>query len=44
MEREEGAHVCELWEDEFFKQTFPTTRKCLLRIGFALGPHDGTWI
>ena len=36
-----GVEVCELWEDAFFENPLPETRKCMLRIGFVLGPDGG---
>jgi len=36
-----SVEVCELWEGAFFSKTLPDTRKCCLRIGFALGPDGG---
>ena len=39
-----GAEVCELWEAAFFQNTLPETRKCMLRIGFVLGPDGGALV
>jgi len=39
-----GVDVCELWEEAFFRETLPETRKCSLRIGFALGPNGGALV
>jgi uncharacterized protein (TIGR01777 family) len=36
-----SAETCSLWEETFTSFNFPSTRKVLLRIGFALGPHGG---
>jgi len=36
-----GVEVCEVWEEEFFAQALPQTRKCFLRIGFVLGIGGG---
>ena len=36
-----GVKVCEVWEEEFFAQVLPQTRKCFLRIGFVLGTGGG---
>ncbi|TYR80740.1 TIGR01777 family protein [Priestia megaterium] len=36
-----SVNVCEQWENEFFKETFPSTRQVMLRIGFALGKDGG---
>jgi len=36
-----GAEVCVAWEAAFRAELTPGTRKALLRIGFALGPHGG---
>lgn len=36
-----SVKVCESWEREFYSKTIPGVRKCLLRIGFALGPNGG---
>lgn len=36
-----SVEVCELWENEFFKEEIPNTRQVLLRIGFALGRNGG---
>lgn len=36
-----SVRVCEIWEEAFFSKNFSGTRKCLLRIGFVLGPNGG---
>ncbi|MGO4889210.1 TIGR01777 family oxidoreductase [Anaerobacillus sp. MEB173] len=36
-----SVHVCKLWEEEFFRESFSKTRQVLLRIGFALGKNGG---
>ena len=36
-----SVEVCELWEREFYSKAISGVRKCLLRIGFALGPNGG---
>jgi uncharacterized protein (TIGR01777 family) len=36
-----SVEVCEKWEEQFFKESFPATRQVLLRIGFALGKDGG---
>lgn len=36
-----SVEVCQQWEGQFFKKTFPDTRQVLLRIGFALGKDGG---
>lgn len=36
-----SAHVCKLWEEEFFRETFHKTRQVLFRIGFVLGKDGG---
>lgn len=36
-----SVEVCKSWEREFYSKTIPGVRKCLLRIGFALGPNGG---
>lgn len=36
-----AVEVCEQWEQAFADQATPSTRKTLLRIGFALGPGGG---
>ncbi len=36
-----SVDVCELWEEEFFKNDLPIIRKCALRIGFVLGAGGG---
>ncbi|QOY34930.1 TIGR01777 family oxidoreductase [Anaerobacillus isosaccharinicus] len=36
-----SVDVCQQWEEEFFRQTFSSTRQVLLRIGFALGKNGG---
>jgi len=45
---EDGQHgtgfsveVCEAWEQAFFAQELPDTRKVMLRIGFVLGKNGG---
>ena len=36
-----SVEVCQKWEEECFKEDFPSTRQVLLRIGFALGKDGG---
>ncbi|ARU61476.1 TIGR01777 family protein [Tumebacillus avium] len=36
-----SVEVCQRWEEAFFAQKLPQTRKVLLRIGFALGKNGG---
>jgi uncharacterized protein len=36
-----AVEVCERWEGAFADEATPSTRKTLLRIGFALGPGGG---
>ena len=36
-----SVHLCEMWEESFFRKALPQTRKCLLRVGFVLGPNGG---
>jgi uncharacterized protein len=36
-----SVEVCQQWEEAFFQNELPHTRKVLLRIGFALGKNGG---
>ncbi|WP_134684782.1 TIGR01777 family oxidoreductase [Brevibacillus migulae] len=36
-----SVEVCQAWEQAFFAQELPATRKVMLRIGFVLGKHGG---
>jgi uncharacterized protein (TIGR01777 family) len=36
-----SVEVCERWEKEFFDETYPGTRMCCFRMGFALGDSGG---
>jgi len=36
-----SVEVCQQWESAFFENPIPQVRKCLLRIGFALGANGG---
>ncbi|GAA0324216.1 TIGR01777 family oxidoreductase [Bacillus carboniphilus] len=39
-----SADVCVQWENAFFKQDLPNTRKVLFRIGFVLGKEEGALV
>lgn len=36
-----SVEVCEKWEEAFFKERIPDTRKVMFRIGFVLGENGG---